>query len=86
MRGRRLVAAGALFSACAAAACTNGTTPDCSDAQCGTVVSLSDGGDAARSSDAPPRSSPESSPDAGSDAAPDGAAGASLDGGVAGGG
>lgn len=82
MRGRRLVAAGALFWACAAAACTSGTTPDCSDAQCGTVVSPGDGGDAAPSVDA----SSKSSPDTGLDGATDGADGASPDGGVAGGG
>jgi hypothetical protein len=45
MRRRRLLAAGVLFLGCAAVACTTGTTPDCSDAQCGTVIAADDGGD-----------------------------------------
>ncbi len=47
MNGRRLVTAAGLVGACAAAACTSGTTPDCSeDAQCSPVIEVFDGGDA----------------------------------------
>jgi hypothetical protein len=53
MNGRRLVTAVGLVGACAAAACTSGTTPDCSeDAQCSPVLEVFDGGDAGPPADA----------------------------------
>jgi hypothetical protein len=50
--GRRLATAVALVSACAAAACTSGTTPDCSDAQCLPVIEVEGGGEAGGPADA----------------------------------
>ncbi len=44
MTGRPLVAAAVLVWTCALVACTTGTTPDCSDAQCLPVLEV--GGDA----------------------------------------
>jgi hypothetical protein len=38
MRGRGLVAAGVIVCVGVATACTDGTTPDCSDAQCLPVI------------------------------------------------
>jgi hypothetical protein len=46
MIGVRLAAASALVGACAAAiACSSGTTPDCSDAQCLVVQEVTEAGD-----------------------------------------
>jgi hypothetical protein len=72
MRGRGLLAAGVLVCAGVAAACTDGTTPDCSDAQCLPVIvvdatSLGEGGDSGRG--------PDGTPDVTTDSAPDGGAG-----------
>jgi hypothetical protein len=52
MRGRGLVAAGVLVCTGVAAACTDGTTPDCSDAQCLPVIVVAGGGDALPLADA----------------------------------
>jgi hypothetical protein len=43
MGGRSLVAAGVLIWTGALVACTTGTTPDCSDAQCLPVLEVGDG-------------------------------------------
>jgi len=50
---RRLATAVGLVSACATAACTSGTTPDCSDAQCLPVIEVFEaGGEGGNSTDA----------------------------------
>ena len=55
MRGRLSLAAG-LAAACGVAAvaqaCTDGTTPDCSDAQCLPVIEVEGGGEAGAPADA----------------------------------
>jgi hypothetical protein len=78
MRGRGLVAGGVLVCAGVAAACTDGTTPDCSDAQCLPIIVVDaqvvEGGDAGPV--------PDSAPDSVTDSATDGAGRAPSDGSV----
>ena len=83
MKGRGLVAAGVLACAGVATACTDGTTPDCSDAQCLPVivvdatslgdaqgdVTVAEGGESGPG----PDGAPDGTPDGTTDGAPDGA-------------